>query len=93
MKLLYGVQGTGNGHITRARALNKYLAEFGLEVDFLFSGRDRDRYFDMEEFGDKWNTQGFEPLECRALRVESAAFGGCADSSCTARPSNIYNLL
>ena len=60
MKLLYGVQGTGNGHITRARALNKYLAEFGLEVDFLFSGRDRDRYFDMEEFGDKWRS-------CRGL--------------------------
>lgn len=52
MKILYGVQGTGNGHISRARAMNKYLQEFGIEVDFLFSGREREKYFDMEEFGD-----------------------------------------
>lgn len=52
MKILYGVQGTGNGHISRARAMNKYLREFGVEVDFLFSGRPREKYFDMEEFGD-----------------------------------------
>jgi conserved hypothetical protein len=51
MKILYGVQGTGNGHLSRARALNKYLCEYGIEVDYLFSGRDRANYFDMEEFG------------------------------------------
>lgn len=54
MKILYGVQGTGNGHITRARALNKHFNKFGIEADFLFSGRDRKHYFDMEEFGDNW---------------------------------------
>ncbi|WP_075186176.1 MJ1255/VC2487 family glycosyltransferase [Teredinibacter haidensis] len=52
MKILYGVQGTGNGHISRARAMNKYLREFGVEVDYIFSGREREKYFDMEEFGD-----------------------------------------
>lgn len=52
MKILYGVQGTGNGHISRARAMNKYLKKLGVEVDFLFSGRERDAYFDMLEFGD-----------------------------------------
>ncbi len=52
MKILYGVQGTGNGHISRARALNKYLREFNVDVDYIFSGRERDKYFDMEEFGD-----------------------------------------
>jgi len=52
MKILYGVQATGNGHITRARALNKYLKEFNIETDFLFSGRDKDKFFDMDEFGD-----------------------------------------
>jgi uncharacterized protein (TIGR00661 family) len=52
MKILYGVQGTGNGHISRARAINKYLKKLHIEVDFLFSGRARENYFDMEEFGD-----------------------------------------
>lgn len=52
MKILYGVQGTGNGHITRARALNKYFRQFGIQADFLFSGRERCKYFDMEEFRD-----------------------------------------
>lgn len=54
MKILYGVQGTGNGHVTRARALNKHFRRFGLDVDFLFSGRERNKYFDMDEFGQNW---------------------------------------
>lgn len=52
MKILYGVQGTGNGHITRARAMAPALAQAGIEVDYLFSGRDPDKYFDMAPFGD-----------------------------------------
>src|SRR5690606_16419456 len=51
MKVLFGVQGTGNGHISRARAMAPALREHGIEVDFLFSGRPADRYFDMEIFG------------------------------------------
>lgn len=51
MKILFGVQGTGNGHISRARAMAPALREQGLDVDFLFSGRPADRYFDMEIFG------------------------------------------
>ena len=39
MKLFYGVQGTGNGHITRAREMAKALAEAGVEVTYMFSGR------------------------------------------------------
>lgn len=58
MKLLYGVQATGNGHISRARALNKEFKELGIEVDYLFSGRDRDKFFDMEEFGDWQRRRG-----------------------------------
>ena len=53
MKILYGVQGTGNGHITRARALGRALEAVDIDVDFLFSGRASDQYFDMEQFG-KW---------------------------------------
>jgi len=52
MRILYGVQGTGNGHITRARAMAKAMADQGLAVDYLFSGRAADQFFDMEPFGD-----------------------------------------
>lgn len=52
MKILFGVQGTGNGHISRARAMAPALREQGLHVDFLFSGRPAERYFDMDIFGD-----------------------------------------
>lgn len=50
MKILFGVQATGNGHITRARALNKHFSALGLNVHYLFSGRDRANFFDMAEF-------------------------------------------
>ncbi len=50
MKILYGVQATGNGHISRARAMNKHLEALGVEVDYVFSGRDPQDYFDMQEF-------------------------------------------
>jgi len=52
VKLLYGVQGTGNGHITRARVMADALAKAGIEVDWVFSGRESDRFFDMDAFGD-----------------------------------------
>ena len=51
MRILYGVQGTGNGHITRARAMAEALQGTGAEVDWLFSGRPADKLFDMAEFG------------------------------------------
>ncbi|MGD8115865.1 MJ1255/VC2487 family glycosyltransferase [Vibrio sp. TRT 29B02] len=51
MKILYGVQGTGNGHIARARAMAKCLANEGLDVDYLFTGRSEQHYFSMEAFG------------------------------------------
>ena len=52
MKILYGVQATGNGHITRARVMAPALAKQGIEVDFLFSGRSPDKLFNMEPFGE-----------------------------------------
>lgn len=58
MKILYGVQGTGNGHISRARALNTYLKKSDSEVDYIFSGRPRDKYFDMDEFEGWRNYRG-----------------------------------
>lgn len=59
MKILYGVQGTGNGHITRARVMAKALARANIEVDWVFSGRPNNDYFDMECFG---NYQTFRGL-------------------------------
>lgn len=52
MKILYGVQGTGNGHISRARKMAAHLRARGADVTYLFSGRERERLFDMECFGD-----------------------------------------
>jgi len=52
MRVLYGVQGTGNGHITRARAMQAALDNVGIEVDWVFSGRDEENFFDMDAFGD-----------------------------------------
>lgn len=58
MKILYGVQGTGNGHTTRARIMAKALANAGAQVDWVFSGRERDKFFDMEAFGNFQSYRG-----------------------------------
>lgn len=52
MRIFYGVQGTGNGHITRARVMAKTLAQAGIQVDYQFTGRPAEHYFDMEIFAD-----------------------------------------
>lgn len=56
MKILYGVQGTGNGHLTRALAMAKVFPHHPqLKVDFLISGRDRSQLFGVEALGDyRW---------------------------------------
>lgn len=51
MRILYGVQATGNGHITRARSMAPELERAGAKVDYLFSGRPADQLFDMAPFG------------------------------------------
>lgn len=51
MKILFGVQGTGNGHISRCRTLAKALTAAGADVDYIFSGRAPTDYFDMDAFG------------------------------------------
>ncbi|MGI2174174.1 MJ1255/VC2487 family glycosyltransferase [Shewanella ulleungensis] len=58
MKILYGVQGTGNGHISRARVMAKALGQHNIDVDFLFSGRPSEQYFDMQCFGDYQTRNG-----------------------------------
>lgn len=59
MKILYGVQGTGNGHISRARAMAESFENYPeVTVDWLFSGRTPENYFDMACFGDYQAYQG-----------------------------------
>ena len=58
MKILYGVQGTGQGHISRARAMAAALRQWPVEVTWLFSGRPREALFDMEIFGDFQHRRG-----------------------------------
>ncbi|REL28539.1 hypothetical protein DXX93_19520 [Thalassotalea euphylliae] len=58
MKILFGIQGTGNGHISRARILAKYLKENAVDVTYLISGRDKEKLFDMEIFGDFIHRKG-----------------------------------
>ena len=41
MKILYAIQGTGNGHISRAREIIPYLKQYG-ELDILISGTQAD---------------------------------------------------
>ena len=50
MNILYGVQATGNGHISRSREVVKKLKEMGHAVWVLFSGRQPDRFVDVEAF-------------------------------------------
>lgn len=53
MRILYGVQGTGNGHITRALAMAKaFQHEPSAQVDFLVSGRPQAALFGLEPLGD-----------------------------------------
>ena len=52
MKIFYGIQGTGNGHITRGRIMAQELHAANLEVTYLFTGRPQDKFFDMHVFND-----------------------------------------
>ena len=53
MRILSGVQATGQGHISRARAMALAFKKHpDVDVTWLFSGRLRERMFDMEPFGD-----------------------------------------
>jgi len=47
--ILYGVQGTGNGHIGRSREIIKLLKKKH-NVEVLFSGRKKEDFFDIDDF-------------------------------------------
>lgn len=59
MKILYGVQGTGNGHISRARLMAEAFSQRDdVHVDYFFSGRNADAYFDMHVFAEYQTKRG-----------------------------------
>jgi len=52
LNILYGVQGTGNGHLSRAREMARAFTDHpNVSIDWVFSGRQPDQYFDMTCFG------------------------------------------
>ncbi|MBM3163195.1 MAG: hypothetical protein FJZ79_07745 [Chlorobi bacterium] len=50
MKILFGVQGTGNGHISRSRELVGKLKQDGHEVEVIISGRKEEELKEIEVF-------------------------------------------
>jgi uncharacterized protein (TIGR00661 family) len=50
MKILYGVQATGNGHISRSREVIRELKDLGHDVRVLLSGRESSLLWEMDEF-------------------------------------------
>jgi uncharacterized protein (TIGR00661 family) len=49
VRILYGVQATGNGHITRSREVIRALRAAGHDVLVLLSGRASNRFWDIED--------------------------------------------
>ncbi|MCE0494089.1 MJ1255/VC2487 family glycosyltransferase [Vibrio salinus] len=83
MKILYGVQGTGNGHIARARGMCQALSKYPVEVDYLFSGRAPDKYFSMDCFGEYEVKKGLTFI----------SEGGGINYLKTALKNNVYTLF
>ena len=83
MKILYGVQGTGQGHVSRSRAMAEALQEWPVDVTWLFSGRPREALFDMEVFGDFEHRRGLT-FVCQGGRINKWA---------TLRQNNVVQFL
>ena len=56
MKIVYGIQATGNGHISRSRELVRELRTLGHDVRCVFSGRPA---------GELWGVDEFQPFTVR----------------------------
>jgi uncharacterized protein (TIGR00661 family) len=70
MRILYGIQGTGNGHITRSMQVIEVLrSEYGVEVDVLVSGS-QNRMSHL--LSPKYNFRGFSLSHDKKGRVKYA---------------------
>ena len=75
-RILYGVQSTGQGHISRARGLAHALRDYDVDVTWLFSGRDKDKLFDMEPFGNFKHRAGLTMVtEAGKMHYRKTALG------------------
>lgn len=84
MNILFGIQGTGNGHISRARILAKKLATYeNISVTYLFSGREKSDFFDMEVFGNYLHFNGLTFI----------SKNGKIDQFATAKKNNIFRFM
>lgn len=86
MRILYGVQGTGNGHLSRARVLGKALADRGADVKFLLSGRPADQWPDEPWLHD---AQRFHGLTLSTHKGRVRRFKTVAQS----RPKRFFSEL
>jgi len=76
LHILYGVQGTGQGHISRARAMARALAAHAVRVTWLFSGRSLPTLFDMDSFGNFQHRRGLT-FAVRGGRLDVAGTLAC----------------
>ncbi|TQV86858.1 MJ1255/VC2487 family glycosyltransferase [Aliikangiella coralliicola] len=83
MKILYAVQATGNGHITRARIMAKAFKKLNIDVDWIFTGRPKEDLFDMEPFGD------FQVYRGMTFAIKN----GTIDYIATIFKNNIFHFL
>jgi uncharacterized protein (TIGR00661 family) len=75
-RILYGVQSTGQGHISRARGLAHALRDYDVDVTWLFSGRNKDKLFDMEPFGNFKHRAGLTMVtEAGKMHYRKTALG------------------
>ncbi|MBT3807491.1 MAG: hypothetical protein HOG03_23305 [Desulfobacula sp.] len=59
MKILYGIQGTGNGHITRSTQIIDALKKYGVTIDVIISGCNTDKVFEKATLGPVRFFKGF----------------------------------
>ena len=59
MNILYGIQGTGNGHVTRSTQIIDCLQQKGAVVDVIFSGCGPDKIFDKQTITSPGFYKGF----------------------------------
>lgn len=59
MKILFGIQGTGNGHVSRSTLIIKALLQKGADIDVIFSGCTRDKVYDRAVIKDPAFYEGF----------------------------------
>ena len=51
MKILFGIQGTGNGHLSRSKIVISHLKKHNIDVDVLIYGRKKEDLWGTEELG------------------------------------------